>query len=70
METPARICSFADHNRVTVSSVTASVTMSSSKQMNQSLPLTAGAGNDDLTASDPLFILATSGDVRVHEVAV
>jgi hypothetical protein len=32
--------------------------------------LTAGSGNDDLTASDPLLILAASGDVRVHEVAV
>ena len=34
------------------------------------VPLTAGAGNDDLAASNPLFILAASGDVRVHEVAV
>lgn len=34
------------------------------------IPLTAGAGNDDLTASNPLFILAASGDVRVHETAV
>jgi hypothetical protein len=32
--------------------------------------LTAGSGNDDLAASDPLLILAASGDVRVHEVAV
>ena len=34
------------------------------------VPLTTGAGNDDLTASNPLFILSASGDVRVHEVAV
>ncbi len=32
--------------------------------------LTTGPGNDDLTAGDPLLLLAASGDVRVHETAV
>ena len=34
------------------------------------VPLTPGPGNDDLTAGNPLLILAASGDVRVHETAV
>ena len=34
------------------------------------VPLTPGAGNDDLDAIDPRFQLAPSGDVRVREVAV
>ena len=34
------------------------------------VPLLAGAGNDDLTASNPLLLLAASGDVRAHEAAV
>jgi hypothetical protein len=35
-----------------------------------SLPLTPGPGNDDPLANDPLFLLATTGDVRLREFAV
>jgi hypothetical protein len=34
------------------------------------LPLTPGPGNDDPLADDPLFLLATTGDVRLREFAV
>jgi len=32
-----------------------------------SLPLTPGPGNDDPQSNDPLFLLATTGDVRLRE---
>jgi hypothetical protein len=35
-----------------------------------SLHLTPGPGNDDPLANDPLFLLATTGDVRLREFAV
>jgi hypothetical protein len=33
------------------------------------LPLTAGPGNDDPMANDPMFLLALTGDVRLREYA-
>jgi hypothetical protein len=35
-----------------------------------SLHLTPGPGNDDPLANDPLFLLGTTGDVRLREIAV
>jgi hypothetical protein len=35
-----------------------------------SLPLTPGPGNDDPLANDPLFLLASTGDIRLREFAV
>jgi hypothetical protein len=32
-------------------------------------PLTPGPGNDDPSASDPSYLLASTGDVRLHEFA-